>query len=41
MRVLFLVMLALVMLALGGLEVLASRQASVADPLPSASVPWK
>jgi hypothetical protein len=40
MRVLVLVLLALVILALGGLEVLASRLVPIGDPLPSVSAPW-
>ena len=43
MRVVFLVIVTLLILALGGLEVIASRHLPVADPLPSApiSTPWK
>ena len=40
MRVMVLVLVALVILALGGLEVLASRYVPVTDPLPSVSAPW-
>jgi hypothetical protein len=43
MRVWFLVIVALLMLALGELELVSLRHWPVADPLPSASIstPWR
>jgi type VI protein secretion system component VasF len=38
MRVVFLIVVALLVLTLGGLEVIASRRLPVADPLPNAAV---
>ena len=42
MRVVFLIVVALLVLTLGGLEVIASHRLPVADPLPNTSVstPW-
>ncbi len=42
MRVVFLIVVALLVLTLGGLEVIASHRLSVADRLPNTSVstPW-
>ena len=43
MRAFFLIVVAVLILALGGLEVLASRHAALTDPLPdpSVSTPWR
>jgi len=43
MRVVFLIVVALVVLALGGLEVIASHRLPAAGPLPNTSVstPWR
>ncbi len=38
MRVVFLIVVALLVLTLGGLEVIASRRLPVADPLPNTAV---
>jgi len=42
MRVVFLIVVALLVLTLGGLEVIASQRLPVADPLPNTAVstPW-
>ncbi len=42
MRVVFLIVVALLILTLGGLEVIASHRLPVADPLPNTAVstPW-
>jgi len=42
MRVVFLIVVALLVLTLGGLEVIASHRLPVVDPLPNTSVstPW-